>query len=283
MTLATKIVLELVYREDDNVFRATVHKAGEVVEMWEAAAYRTLKSLVVDYGNYTHVRVHYVNADGNPIDSMVWSHSTGWEDAVQDLKAAMKVWAEGEGVDVAANANPLKVVELVVAERAAVVERADAKAASEAAELARKQARETRAAMRADFVAWENEVRVEHGYGSPERRLAQAVSMARSTVDGWDAILAKHVVDVTAHPVHALEWAGSFVEAAAHYEVSKWLVDCFANGALVEDLAEGAMREVLQRARNGSSRSSSTMSNLMDDVKGKAWAATYERLVGRNW
>lgn len=282
MTEAPKIVLELTYRADASMFRATVFDSNsKVIDMWEATAHRTLRSLVVAaHASYTHTR----GAGGNgPIDSIVWSHSTGWEDAVLNLKNSMMNWAKAEGVDVSRNANPLKVVELVIAERIAIAERAAAKVTKDAEELAYKTARDTRSADRADFDVWEAATRAANEYSTPERRLAQAVSMARSTVNGWDEILEKHVRDVSAHPCHALEWAGSFVEAAATYEIAQWLVRMFHDGATVEELTDVSLREVLQRARNGSSRSSSMMSNLVEDVKGKAWSATYERLAGRGW
>ena len=52
-------------------------------------------------------------------------------------------------------------------------------------------------------------------------------------------------------------------------------------GASVADLTEECLLNTLRFAREGSSRSTSTMSNLMDDLQRQAWACFYEKLSGR--
>jgi hypothetical protein len=108
-----------------------------------------------------------------------------------------------------------------------------------------------------------------------------AMRSAKKAVDEWAETLEAHQAKVAKNPVFALGWSGSFMEAAAEYKVAKLLLAEWFQGASVADLTEECLLNTLRFAREGSSRSTSTMSNLMDDLQRKAWTCFYEKLSGR--
>lgn len=154
-----------------------------------------------------------------------------------------------------------------------------AQQARDAAEAERVAARDARAAERADVDAW---IHANKG-DAPEAFLGYALRRALATVEAWPNLLADYQQKLAKHPLYTLSWSGDFVQAAAAFEVANWLVEGFKVGATLEALADESLRETLRAAKAGSSRSTSIMSNLADDVKGKAWAETYERLSGKSF
>lgn len=115
-----------------------------------------------------------------------------------------------------------------------------------------------------------------------EERAHYAMRTAKSAVDGWADKLTAHTAKLAESPVYALGWSGSFIEAAAEYEVAKSLLDAWFAGASVDDMADECLKVTLRLAKEGTSRSTSAMSNLMDDVQRQAWARFYEKLSGRS-
>jgi hypothetical protein len=137
-----------------------------------------------------------------------------------------------------------------------------------------------RAAERADVDAWISSRYVNDR--TSEYNLAVAVKRAQSILKSFAVAQAEYVERLAKDPVYALSWSGQFCEAAADAKVARWVLDGFEMGCTVEVLADEALRETL-RAAKGSSRSTSIMSNLMDDVMGVAWTKTYERLSGKSF
>lgn len=168
-----------------------------------------------------------------------------------------------------------KVLEAVTAARESELRQE----AREAADRVHHDAQKARALARVDFDAWREMVKGDH----PDAYLANAVRRATAAVAAFPSELAKFTAQLEKSPVYALSWAGSFSETAAEFEVAKWLLEGFKRGATAEALMEESLRATLRAAKAGSSRSTSTMSNLMDDNTGKAWAVCYERLSGESF
>lgn len=164
-----------------------------------------------------------------------------------------------------------KVLENALIEEANMRLRAE-KAAAQAAETA---ARDARVEARADVDAW-----IHAAKETEEAVLGYALRRALATVEAWPNVLADYQSKLAKSPVYTLSWSGQFMEQAADFQVASWLVEGFKVGALLQDLTAEALRETL-RAAKGSSRSTSVMSNLVDDCLGQAWAKCYERLTGK--
>jgi len=114
-----------------------------------------------------------------------------------------------------------------------------------------------------------------------EERAHYAMRTAKSAVDGWADKIASHQAKLAESPVYALGWSGTFMEAAAEYEIAKSLLDAWFAGASVADMTDECLKNTLWFAKEGSSRSTSAMANLMDDMQRQAWARFYEKLSGR--
>lgn len=168
-----------------------------------------------------------------------------------------------------------KVLEAVTAAREEELRRE----AREAADRAFHEAQEARALARLDVDAWIHA----HKGDDPEALLGYALRRALASVEAYPAELAKFIDGMQKTPAHTLSWAGSFTETTADFEVSKWLVEGFKCGATLEALTDEALRATLRSAKSASSRSTSIMSNLMDDNTGAAWAKCYERLSGKSF
>lgn len=145
----------------------------------------------------------------------------------------------------------------------------------------RKDAMARRAAERADFTAWAEAVRTNREH--PDYQLLVAVNRAKAGLEAWEKEKADFLKRFTESPSYALSWCGSTFELAADRDVCQWLVDGFEMGCTLEVLADEALRNTLARAKAGNSRSTSTVSNLLEDSLGQAWAKAYERLSGRTF
>lgn len=145
----------------------------------------------------------------------------------------------------------------------------------------RKDAMARRAADRADFAAWRATVHSNRDHA--EYQLLVAVNRAKAGLDAWEKEKADFLKRFMETPSYALSWCGSTFEAAADRDVSQWVVEGFEMGCTLEVLTDEALRNVLSRAKSGNSRSTSTVSNLMDDATCQAWAKVYERLSGKSF
>ena len=142
----------------------------------------------------------------------------------------------------------------------------------------RKDAMARRAAERVDFDAWAVAVRADRDH--PEYQLLVAVNRAKAGLEAWEKEQVAFLKRFAESPSYALSWSGSTFEAAADRDVSKWVVSGFEMGCTLEVLTDEALRNVLRLAKTGNSRSTSTVSNLVDDETCQAWAWAYERLSG---
>lgn len=150
-----------------------------------------------------------------------------------------------------------------------------------AAEAAAKAEREARAAERADFDAWKAPIQSNPNHA--EYRLLVGVNRAKAGLESWEKEKADFLERFMKTPSYALSWCGSTFEAAADRDICQWLVEGFELGCTVDVLAEEALRSCLRMAKSGNSRSTSTVSNLMDDAMCQAWAKAYERLSGKTF
>ena len=175
---------------------------------------------------------------------------------------------------------------LEVRQQQAAIERNDAIAAEAEAYKAELAAR---AADRADFDAWAKRVSSER-MDNPDYHLLVAYRRAVAGVEAWDKYRAEFIARLEQDPCYAFSWAGNAIEAAgnaigaaADRAVSLWVIEGFKMGCSGEVMAKEALRETLRRAKNGNGRSTSTLSNLTDDVMGMAWTKAYERLSGETF
>ena len=285
MTNAIKTILKLEYSEYDDAFRAIVSttdaeqvaKFGkalgypeEVVSgIYEAAAINDLRDMINANHNITHVRCAAYDYPGD------------FGDAMRDLKADMKTLANQHGVDVSAAANVRRTADAINFAKAAKLER-ERLAAERAAQAAQCEADcERRAELRKDFSAW-YATACEMDNDADEVKLAVAMRWAYNAVSTFDDALAKHIERLQEDAAAHLSWSGGFIQHAADLDVSKHIVDLFEAGAPFCDIVDAAMSELFHTAGHATSRSTSVMSNLMDDARRVAWGQAAKRLTGRS-
>lgn len=208
------------------------------------------------------------------MDNLVDSSEHGREQLRNALEAAT-----GERADKRFSSAKLKT--LLVAAYAAEDERHRLDAEREA-EAAREQAaREQRAEERKDFDAWSTMSRAARNDDKEDYQLGVAMRWAYNEVDGWEKRLAEHTEKLAESPVYALGWAGDFMQTAADYEVARYVVEVFEAGASFADMEDLALRELFNKSDRAFSRSTSAMSNLMDDATRVAWTSFAKRITGR--
>ncbi|HEY7823762.1 MAG TPA: hypothetical protein VIG24_13050 [Acidimicrobiia bacterium] len=218
---------------------------------------------------------------GGPTAAM--SSDDAWADAYQVLKRKMQELHREHTGSEDNRSGVEKLATQMDAHDAAVAERERLDAEREAEQERAKSEREERAAERADFDAWASMVRAARDDDSSAYSLSVTMRWAYNEVDGWEKRLAEHVAKVTENPVHALSWAGDFVQAAANFEVAKHLVDLFEAGVSAADMEDEIMRAMFNKADRAVSRSTSVMSNLTDDCVRVAYTEAAKRITGRSF
>lgn len=250
-----------------------VPEAFSVENIFESDNMDNLRSTVKgSYPGISHYR--WYAADGKAQDA-----AGDWSDAFGLLKEKLYDLAKAEGADVRRNMSPMHLVEhrlKAVAAQEAAAERLENDRREKEERAAIREALKTD---RADFAAWEQVARKDDAL----RSLFVTMRAARQSVRDWPKTLADHQEKLAKNPTYTLGWSGDFVEAAAVYEVSMNLVDLFEAGVEPSDMLDHVTQHMLQNAERASSRSTSVMSNLVDDAARAAWSGAFKRLSGRGF
>lgn len=137
-----------------------------------------------------------------------------------------------------------------------------------------------RAEARKDFDAWSLSTRETDD--RPERDLGRIMRKTYLVVDGFPEVLKTYQESVALDPHYALRWSGSFIEKVSEHRVAQYLVSMFTAGYTQEEMAREMLTGAM-RAGSATSRSTSAMSNLVEDCDRNAYKEAYRLLTGDHW
>ena len=288
MTDSIKIILKLEYNEADDMFRAIVSTTEAqrvidfgpaqgsdvevVVDIFESSSIDMLRGIVTD----RHTITHYRSANR-------FAYNGDFGDALRALKHDMGELAHANGVNVSANANVRKTADAIKAAKAAVIERERLDRERAEDEARRQRDRDYRAAERKDFDAWAKLVRSVKESDNEDFQLSITMRWAYNVVDTYGDALAKHIEKLQENALHNLGWSGDFMQHAANEAVAKYVIELFESGVSFYDIRDEFMRAMFDKFTRSVSRSTSVMSNLMDDCERVAYNEVAKRLDGRSY
>jgi len=284
MTYEPRLVLtiENATREDRREFiaRAVLFEndletdALSVLDIYESDNIDVLRDMVRDRHNVTHYAVYGLGK------TSYWKG--GWSDALRVAKDKAYAEAQEDGADVRKNMSLRHLVESRWAAVTAREEREEREVqAALEAELER-ELRKQRADVRKDFNAWSQMARAARNDDREDFQLGVTMRWAYGAVDAWPKMLEEHTKKLAQNPVHTLDWSGDFMQAAADFELAKHVVELFEDGLSFDEMREAFEREMFNQGSRAFSRSTSQMSNLMEDAKRVALMSVVSRLVGRS-
>lgn len=84
-------------------------------------------------------------------------------------------------------------------------------------------------------------------------------------------------------PTHVLGWSGSLIELTAKAKVAAQLKDRVIHGESAKDICEDAVRQLVRMSTSATGRSTSVMSNVVEDCERAAWAQLVDMLHQRRF
>jgi len=251
--------------------------ALSVTDIFESENIDNLRAAVVGgHPDITHYRATNIAGSNNVF-------AGGWSDALRVAKECAYENAIEEGADVRKNMSLRHLVEHKLNAIKARIAREDAAADAESEKAQRAADRETRAAERKDFDAWSSIARAARDDDREDYQLGVTMRWAYNEVESFPALLEAHVKKLTDNPTYALGWSGDFVQSAADHDVAKYLVELFESGVAFADMEDEVMSSMFNKADRATSRSTSVMSNLVDDATRVAWTSAAKRITGKSF
>ena len=251
--------------------------ALSVLDIFESENIDVLRDMIKAQHEITHFKSNSRNFDGSTY------RVGGWSDALRVAKETAYDLAIEERADVRKNMSLRHLVEYKVAaiaartERQRLVDLRDSEKAKRAADRA------AVAAERVDFDAWSAMTRAARADDSNGYALTVTMRWAYNEVASYPEKLAAHVAQLQTNPVYALEWSGDFFQSAASFEVACHLVNLFEAGIAFDDMKDEIMTALFNKGGYATSRSTSVMSNLMDDCTRVAWTSAAQRISGKTY